>query len=1041
MNRDDRRTAALLVEQWDSWERRRARLLERIRDVDRAASEVWDSMSHQVRDLETAEDAAHDRTSWSVLTLSDDVIRDIASYPTLRHAQEQVEGLITGFELLHEATESVERIRPVLGLFGGFQSRQVKATAADGLPLLSSTMDHLTSDGFAERLERAEVTVSEATATLGTAARGRTVTEHDQRAAFSLLTSPDTPYPAPFDRERMRTAHKDAGALVVISEWGQEAVEVAVGQADGVRAEHAERMVAALPVERLRDVSDERLRIAALEDIGITTVGQVRDQAHRLRAVPGIGPRSAHHLVAAASTLFREADRGSGVVFDPDHPSEAATNLLRSILAFERGRLVEESGLERPLLFALMTVSSDLIDQARLFTVVPQHRTRAEFEALVDRVHEVAKQAMAGGAPNQWTADALWEDFSSRPAHYYALLAEMGVQTEVAGSTEGALPDDVVKRVRQQDLDTSRLNASLRGYQHFAARFAVVQRKVLIGDEMGLGKTVEALAAVTHLAAQGETHFLVICPAAVLPNWLREVERHTTLRTERIHGTDRDVAALQWHALGGVAVTTFDTLRAMGRSISETPLSLVIVDEAQYVKNAGTQRHRNVRAQVERADRAILLSGTPLENRVQDFTTLVSLLDPKALPDGRHRSPAAFRQAVAPVYLRRNQEDVLTELPEQVDVPEVIPFSPADEAAYRDALLERNFMQLRRAGFAAGPRSEKLSRLLDIAAEAEENGRRVVVFSFFRSVLETIQQHLPHLAFGPITGSIPADQRQEIVDDFSAAPHGAVLLAQIHAGGTGLNIQAASVVVLCEPQLQPAIEAQAIARAKRMGQLRSVVVHRLLNEEGVDQRLTALLAEKRRLFDEYARQSQLADATPEAVDISNHQLAEEVIAAERVRLGLDVPVDAPDLPVVPDCPDRPSAGSEAETPGGATPGPTPQQQPAQTGLFPPAAEEGWGGTVVGSEAFAWQLEVVPRLSVTPDQVGQALDALIAAPGERMLASDMARGLGMDPAAGQGIVMQLQQYLNVEGAPVLRLEQDRVLLDLPVLREVFEVDGP
>ena len=84
-------------------------------------------------------------------------------------------------------------------------------------------MDHLASDGFAERLERAEVAVSEATATLGTAARGRTVTEDDQRAAFSLLTSPDTPYPAPFDRERMRTAHKDAGALVVISEWGQEA--------------------------------------------------------------------------------------------------------------------------------------------------------------------------------------------------------------------------------------------------------------------------------------------------------------------------------------------------------------------------------------------------------------------------------------------------------------------------------------------------------------------------------------------------------------------------------------------------------------------------------------------------------------------------------------------------------------------------------------------------------------------------------------------------------------------------------------------------
>ena len=223
MNRDDRRAAALLVERWDSWERRRARLLERIRDVNRAASEVWDSMSHQVRDLETAEDAAHDQTSWSVLALSDDVIRVIASYPTLRHAQEQVEELITGFELLHEATESVERIRPVLGLIEGSQSRKVKATTVDGLPLLSSTMDHLASDGFAKRLERAEVAVAEATATLGTVARGRTVTEDDQRAAFSLLTSADTPYPAPFDRERRKTAHKDAGALVVISGWGQEA--------------------------------------------------------------------------------------------------------------------------------------------------------------------------------------------------------------------------------------------------------------------------------------------------------------------------------------------------------------------------------------------------------------------------------------------------------------------------------------------------------------------------------------------------------------------------------------------------------------------------------------------------------------------------------------------------------------------------------------------------------------------------------------------------------------------------------------------------
>ncbi len=123
-----------------------------------------------------------------------------------------------------------------------------------------------------------------------------------------------------------------------------------------------------------------------------------------------------------------------------------------------------------------------------------------------------------------------------------------------------------------------------------------------------------------------------------------------------------------------------------------------------------------------------------------------------------------------------------------------------------------------------------------------------------------------------------------MVDQFSAAGHGAVLVAQIVAGGVGLNIQAASVVVICEPQLKPTTEWQAIARAHRMGQLESVQVHRLLSEDGVDRRVTEILAEKRRLFDEFARVSDTADSAPEAVDISEAELAREVVAAERERL-------------------------------------------------------------------------------------------------------------------------------------------------------------
>lgn len=123
-----------------------------------------------------------------------------------------------------------------------------------------------------------------------------------------------------------------------------------------------------------------------------------------------------------------------------------------------------------------------------------------------------------------------------------------------------------------------------------------------------------------------------------------------------------------------------------------------------------------------------------------------------------------------------------------------------------------------------------------------------------------------------------------MVDGFSSSRHGAVLVAQIVAGGVGLNIQSASVVIICEPQLKPTTETQAIARAHRMGQVQSVQVHRLLSEDSVDQRITEMLAGKKRLFDDFARVSDMAGATPDAVDLSEAELVQEVIAAERKRL-------------------------------------------------------------------------------------------------------------------------------------------------------------
>jgi SNF2 family DNA or RNA helicase len=144
-------------------------------------------------------------------------------------------------------------------------------------------------------------------------------------------------------------------------------------------------------------------------------------------------------------------------------------------------------------------------------------------------------------------------------------------------------------------------------------------------------------------------------------------------------------------------------------------------------------------------------------------------------------------------------------------------------------------------------------------------------------------------AIGPITGSVSSSQRQTIVDQFQESPTPLALVGQIQAAGTGLNIQAASVVILCEPQIKPSLEVQAIARAHRMGQVRKVQVHRLILPESVDEQMLAMLARKQSEFDQYARDSDLANEATGAKDSSDESMAKVIVMDERKRLGINAP--------------------------------------------------------------------------------------------------------------------------------------------------------
>ncbi|MET8657725.1 DEAD/DEAH box helicase [Streptomyces griseus] len=667
------------------------------------------------------------------------------------------------------------------------------------------------------------------------------------------------------------------------------------------------RELAAIPVSRLKDVTEGRLRLGALEQAGFGTVGQVHGTGrYELRQIPGVGAHTADQALAAAGQIAHAVRDTVSVRIDVDAPDDTSTALVVAL-----HRLVEAGADVRRAVDAARRLSERLDPLvaaagpagSRLRMLFTGREARARAREAVDGVRAAVAEAVERELPvlfAQVSADLLrapassaeaWVDFELRSAEYYSLLAELSGSGPDRDAAEGFLPAGIADRVRALRLDDTCLRVSLRGYQAFGARFALAQKRVVIGDEMGLGKTVQAIAALAHLAAHGESHFLVVCPASVLINWTREIRARSTLRAVPVHGAERTGAFADWRENGGVAVTTFDALHLLPGAADSVRPGMLVVDEAHFVKNPAARRSRAVAGWAERVERVLFLTGTPMENRVEEFRSLVRQLRPELAPSvsGTHGAAGsrAFRRAVAPAYLRRNQADVLAELPALVQVDEWEELGAEDREAYREAVASGRFLRMRRAAYAVPEASAKLGRLRELVDEASESGLKVVVFSYFREVLATVGEALGPDAFGPLSGSVAPARRQELVDAFSAVDGHAVLLSQIQAGGTGLNMQAASVVILCEPQIKPTLEHQAVARAHRMGQVRPVQVHRLLATDSVDQRLVELLARKDRLFDAYARRSDLAETTPDAVDVSDAELARAIVEEEQRRLADD----------------------------------------------------------------------------------------------------------------------------------------------------------
>lgn len=456
----------------------------------------------------------------------------------------------------------------------------------------------------------------------------------------------------------------------------------------------------------------------------------------------------------------------------------------------------------------------------------------------------------------------------------------------IARGRQGGLPAEIAARVEAVDLQVDDLKVTLRAYQEFGIKYLVRQRRTILGDEMGLGKTIQALGAMLHVAKrENATQTLIVAPASILGNWQREIKNRLPSHKVRLmHGDARDQNTYKWLSMGGVALTSFATLRLIEGHATFAP-DYLIVDEAHYVKNPEAQRSQAIENIARNSARTVLMSGTPLENHVDEFINLIRICDPALAAltrtTGRKRiAPAVFEKMVALVYLRRNQDDVLKELPELMETEEWIELTEADWKLY-DQNINDGIMKLRQVANRTAINSAKIKRLKELVDDYREKKRKVVVFSFFKDSLTLAGQ-----AVGPhhrIDGSVSPQRRLQILDEFSASNESQVLVAQIEAGGIGLNMQAASVVILMEPQFKPTTEWQAIKRVHRMGQPDRVRVHRLIASDTVDERLHELVGVKTADFNDYARESAIKNASPEASDASDKVLRQKILALELER--------------------------------------------------------------------------------------------------------------------------------------------------------------
>lgn len=475
-------------------------------------------------------------------------------------------------------------------------------------------------------------------------------------------------------------------------------------------------------------------------------------------------------------------------------------------------------------------------------------------------------------------------------ALYLAGLAESGKITSDSGFDAFV---DEIRKIRAEIPEY--LDIVLRDYQktgvHWLKQLSELGFGGILADDMGLGKTLEVIAFVMSEKPTKPT--LVVTPSALTYNWLAEIHKFAPhARAKLIDGTKEDrTAALSEVAGCDFIITSYPLLRRDVHEYAELEFSYCFIDEAQHIKNPKTLSAKAVKK--VRAEKCFALSGTPIENSLTELWSIFDFIMPGHLParqqfTARYEKPimhgddaarASLRNKIKPFILRRMKYEVLTELPDKIENTFFAEPEPAQKkiyaaylaAARREAreLLELGdsmrilslLMRLRQ--ICCHPQlvdesydkdSGKLTLLEELVESGIAAGRRILIFSQFTSMLNIIRKHLESMGISCfyLDGSTTPAMRIELADRFNGG-EGSVFLVSLKAGGVGLNLTGADMVIHYDPWWNPAVVNQATDRAYRIGQTRAVHVIKLATKGTIEEQILKLQAKKQGLADDMIR--------------------------------------------------------------------------------------------------------------------------------------------------------------------------------------------